>query len=175
LFKERSGEQLQNNKDQTLILFLEINMTSYLQKRMLEEFQVATQLEKRQSTKILQQAKWDLPKAIEIYDQKFNRHCREEESPNIQENQSLLQRAFNSYDKGILIELILWSFLLLVSVYIEFCTVYLLLSALYFLFRFTGSRKQGEASAYSVFNKDCKPIAGTFDSEKMKPYSLLGL
>lgn len=55
--------------------------------------------------------------------------------------------------------------LLLVFHFLE--KIYFILSCFYFIFSNLGIRKEGEMSAYSVFNKGFKKLPGTFSAEEM--------
>lgn len=50
-------------------------------------------------------------------------------------------------------------------IYIE--KMYFIASGFYFIFSNLGKRKEGEMSAYSVFNKGYKQLPGTFSAEDM--------
>ena len=67
-----------------------------------------------------------------------------------------------------------WLLFLALAVYVEFSAVFLLFSGITFIFLNTGERKQGQLSAYSVFNPECKPITGAFESKKMDNFAVWG-
>ena len=51
----------------------------------------------------------------------------------------------------------------LISYFLEFGSIFLCISIIYFIFNNLGKRKDGEISAYSMFNSNYERIAGTFD------------
>jgi len=64
----------------------------------------------------------------------------------------------------------LWTTLYTLAIHLEFGTVYLIVSVLYAIWKNTrtGPKKQGEVSAYSVFNHNCEAIAGTLKAEQFE-------
>ena len=63
-----------------------------------------------------------------------------------------------------------WATCYAIAIELKFGVVFLMLSALfgiYFNTR-TGPKKRNEVSAYSVFNKDCKPIEGSIKAEQFE-------
>lgn len=64
----------------------------------------------------------------------------------------------------------LWTTLYAVAINLEFGTVYLIVSILYVIWKNTrtGPKKQGEVSAYSVFNRNCEAIDGTLTAEQFE-------
>lgn len=66
--------------------------------------------------------------------------------------------------------LLLWSTVYVISIQLEFGTVYLMISVLVFIYYNTrsGPKKKGEISAYSVFNPNCEPIDGTLKPEQFE-------
>lgn len=66
--------------------------------------------------------------------------------------------------------ILLWATLYIIAIHLEFGTVYLIVSILYAIWRNTrtGPKKQGEVSAYSVFNHNCEAIAGTLKAEQFE-------
>ena len=66
------------------------------------------------------------------------------------------------------LKLILWFILLGLSIEMQFGAVYCMLSAFVLLYigTSTRSRKKNEKSAYSVFNKNCEKLDGTFTAEQ---------
>jgi hypothetical protein len=65
---------------------------------------------------------------------------------------------------------LLWTTLYAVAVHLEFGTVYFIVSFLYAIWRNTGTgpKKEGEISAYSVFNPNCEAIDGTLKAEQFE-------
>ncbi|XP_063235598.1 SAYSvFN domain-containing protein 1 [Bacillus rossius redtenbacheri] len=65
---------------------------------------------------------------------------------------------------------LLWLTLLLIAAHFEFGAVFVVVSLLCVIWANTrtGPRKQGEMSAYSVFNPDCQPIDGTLRAEQFE-------
>ncbi len=62
------------------------------------------------------------------------------------------------------VELLLWATVYYIFIVFEFGFVYFTLSVFYFIWRNTRTRRkkrEGEMSAYSVFNPNCEPIHGT--------------
>lgn len=66
--------------------------------------------------------------------------------------------------------ILLWTTLYTIAIHLEFGTVYLIVSVLYAIWKNTrtGPKKQGEVSAYSVFNHNCEAIAGTLKAEQFE-------
>lgn len=62
---------------------------------------------------------------------------------------------------------ILWLVTYFYSIHIEFGAVYFCICALLFIYfnTRTGKRSNDEISAYSVFNRNCERIDGTFSAE----------
>ncbi len=64
--------------------------------------------------------------------------------------------------------IIAWIILLIISNKFKLAFLYLIGTGLYLIFTNLGTRKEGEISAYSVFNKNCEKILGTFDSNQIE-------
>ena len=64
-------------------------------------------------------------------------------------------------------KVVVWLILLYISTFYYLQNIFFILSGIYFIFANLGKRKPGELSAYSVFNKDFKKIAGTMDADEM--------
>jgi Uncharacterized conserved domain (SAYSvFN) len=66
-----------------------------------------------------------------------------------------------------LIYFLIWATLYAIAIELKFGSVYFMLSLLVGVCLNTRTRRKGtkEASAYSVFNKDCEAIDGTFKAE----------
>jgi len=66
--------------------------------------------------------------------------------------------------------ILLWTTLYILAIHLEFGTVYLIVSVLYAVWKNTrtGPKKQGEVSAYSVFNHNCEAIPGTLKAEQFE-------
>jgi len=62
------------------------------------------------------------------------------------------------------IKLCVWAILWWLTIRIEFGTVFLICSAFYAIFASLGERREGELSAYSVFNKGMVALPGTFSA-----------
>ena len=62
-----------------------------------------------------------------------------------------------------IIKIVIWLIFLYLSTFINAQNLYFIVSGIAFIFLNLGKRKSGDLSAYSVFNKDFKKIAGTFD------------
>lgn len=64
----------------------------------------------------------------------------------------------------------LWVILYVIFIEFQFGTVFLIVSAIVFMYvnTRTGPRKDGEVSAYSVFNKNCESIDGTLKAEQFE-------
>ena len=62
-------------------------------------------------------------------------------------------------------KIIIWFAGLYGSCFIALEKIYFILSCFYFIFTNLGKRKEGELSAYSVFNKGFKKLPGTFSPE----------
>ena len=60
-----------------------------------------------------------------------------------------------------------WSLSWACSVYVEFGSVFVMLSIVGLMFSQLGERKKGELSAYSVFNKNFENILGTLTAEEI--------
>ena len=69
--------------------------------------------------------------------------------------------------KATAIKIVIWLSLLYASTYFYMQNIFFIGSAIYFIFSNLGKRKPGELSAYSVFNKDFKKIAGSMDADEM--------
>lgn len=65
---------------------------------------------------------------------------------------------------------LLWATLYAVALHLEFGTIYFIVSFLYAIWRNTGTgpKKEGEMSAYSVFNPNCEAIDGTLKAEQFE-------
>ena len=61
------------------------------------------------------------------------------------------------------LKIAVWLLLLYLSTFVNAQNLFFIVSGIVFIFLNLGKRKQGELSAYSVFNKGFKKIAGTFD------------
>jgi hypothetical protein len=66
--------------------------------------------------------------------------------------------------------ILLWATVYAIAVHLEFGTVYFIVSILYAIWinTRTGPKKQGEISAYSVFNPNCEAIDGTLKAEQFE-------
>ncbi|KAL6444831.1 hypothetical protein ACFW04_002103 [Cataglyphis niger] len=69
-----------------------------------------------------------------------------------------------------LLYFLLWVTLYAIALKYEFGAVYFILSALVFIYLNTrsGPKRQGEPSAYSVFNPNCEAIQGTLDATQFE-------
>ncbi|XP_014280298.1 uncharacterized protein Saysd1 [Halyomorpha halys] len=65
---------------------------------------------------------------------------------------------------------ILWLITYIYAIHIEFGAVYFCICALLFIYfnTRTGKRQRDEISAYSVFNRNCERIDGTFSAEEFE-------
>jgi hypothetical protein len=65
---------------------------------------------------------------------------------------------------------LLWTILYTIAIHLEFGTVYFIVSFLYAIWinTRTGPKKEGEISAYSVFNPNCEAIDGTLKAEQFE-------
>ena len=72
---------------------------------------------------------------------------------------------------------LLWVTLYVLAIKIEFGAVYFILSSFVLIWVNTrsGPKKQGEVSAYSVFNPDCQAIDGTLKAEQLERQLLYGI
>jgi len=59
------------------------------------------------------------------------------------------------------LKLLLWFLLLFIFVRLEFATVYIIISIFVLIFGNLGHRRDGELSAYHVFNENFKELPGT--------------
>ena len=76
-------------------------------------------------------------------------------------------RPWTSIDWAIcFVKFLVWMCLQVIFVKIEFGSVFFLVSCILFMTSNLGKRKKGEASAYSVFNKNCEEIDGTFSAQQ---------
>ncbi|KFO27001.1 hypothetical protein H920_11622 [Fukomys damarensis] len=69
------------------------------------------------------------------------------------------------------LKVLLWLVLLGLFVELEFGLAYFVLSLFYWMYvgtRGPGERKEGEKSAYSVFNPGCEAIQGTLTAEQLE-------
>ena len=74
---------------------------------------------------------------------------------------------------GSLLKLLVWSVGLVLFIWMEFVEVYVILSALCWIYRSLGKREEGTKSAYSVFNENCESITGAYESKPMDNRALL--
>lgn len=68
-------------------------------------------------------------------------------------------------------KVLLWLVLLGLFVELEFGLAYFVLSMFYWMYvgtRGPGEKKEGEKSAYSVFNPGCEAIQGTLTAEQLE-------
>lgn len=74
------------------------------------------------------------------------------------------------------LNVIIWCILFSLAVYVEFGVIYIIISGFYIIWVNTSTRPKyrNEISAYSVFNRNCEPIDGTLDAEKLQNQMLLG-
>uniref|UniRef100_A0A8C4UDD3 SAYSVFN motif domain containing 1 n=1 Tax=Falco tinnunculus TaxID=100819 RepID=A0A8C4UDD3_FALTI len=73
--------------------------------------------------------------------------------------------------RPLLLKVLLWAVLLALFAELELGLPYLVLSGLYWMYAGTrgpAERRQGELSAYSVFNPGCAAIAGTLTAEQLE-------
>ncbi|NXV71838.1 SMDC1 protein, partial [Atlantisia rogersi] len=73
--------------------------------------------------------------------------------------------------RPLLLKVLLWAVLLALFVELELGLPYFILSLLYWMYAGTrgpAERRQGELSAYSVFNPGCTAIAGTLTAEQLE-------
>lgn len=72
---------------------------------------------------------------------------------------------------------VIWISLFMYFIMIQFGAVFFTFSVLIGIYLNTRTRpkKQGEVSAYSVFNKDCQSINGTLDAEQLQRQMLYGV
>lgn len=63
---------------------------------------------------------------------------------------------------------LVWVCVYILFIYIQFGAVYFCISMLIFIYynTRTGRKSRGEVSAYSVFNRNCEQIDGTFTAEQ---------
>lgn len=71
---------------------------------------------------------------------------------------------------------LLWATLYALALRLEFGAVYFILSSFYLIWANTrsGPKKEGEMSAYSVFNPDCQSIDGTLKAEQFEREIMFG-
>ena len=158
-------------------------MASFQQKRMVEEMVANCHMDEKRARKILQKAKWNLPKAYEIVIGE-----KKEAGPSVSNptNNSSTPRTspkpiwmkslaflWSIFVQNMMITFI-WTLLLVFFAYCEFGSVFAICSGIFFLFWCTGTRREGEMSAYSVFNKNYEALPGAFESQKMDSYAMLG-
>lgn len=69
-----------------------------------------------------------------------------------------------------------WATCWMIAIELKFGIVYLLFSALFFIYfnTRTGPKRQDEVSAYSVFNKNCESIKGTLTAEQLAGEMIYG-
>ncbi|XP_042679612.1 SAYSvFN domain-containing protein 1 [Centrocercus urophasianus] len=73
--------------------------------------------------------------------------------------------------RPLLLKVLLWAVLLALFAELELGLPYFVLSLLYWMYAGTrgpAERRQGELSAYSVFNPGCTAIAGTLTAEQLE-------
>ncbi|NXI45152.1 SMDC1 protein, partial [Galbula dea] len=73
--------------------------------------------------------------------------------------------------RPLLLKVLLWAVLLALFAELELGLPYFVLSLLYWMYAGTrgpAERRQGELSAYSVFNPGCAAIAGTLTAEQLE-------
>ena len=66
-----------------------------------------------------------------------------------------------------IVKVILWIIGLYVAAYYSVHTLYFITSGFYLMFTNLGKRKEGELSAYSVFNKNFERLHGTMDGTEL--------
>eukprot|EP01084_Bolivina_argentea_P003777 7111_1 len=77
---------------------------------------------------------------------------------------TVLDKWISLIDRKVVIKLFIWLICwFLVSYFLQFGSIYLCISIIYFIFNNLGKRKNGQLSAYSMFNDNYERIAGTFD------------
>ena len=76
----------------------------------------------------------------------------------------VIAREFSRSNK---INLLVWCLSFYVAYFIEFLTVWIILSLTFLLFTNLGDRKEGELSAYSVFNKGFRNLLGSLTAEEI--------
>ena len=71
---------------------------------------------------------------------------------------------------------LLWATLYALAVRFEFGAVYFIISSFYLIWvnTRTKTKKEGEISAYSVFNPDCQSIDGTLKAEQFEREIMFG-
>ncbi|KAM4692961.1 SAYSvFN domain-containing protein 1 [Discoglossus pictus] len=77
----------------------------------------------------------------------------------------------------LLLKILIWLILLGLFVELEFGLAYFIVSMFYWLYQGTrksGQKKQGEKSAYSVFNPGCEAIQGTVTAEQLQRELVFG-
>lgn len=69
-----------------------------------------------------------------------------------------------------------WATCWMIAIELKFGIVYLLFSALFFVYfnTRTGPKRRDEVSAYSVFNKNCESIKGTLTAEQLAGEMMYG-
>jgi hypothetical protein len=170
-------------------------MASYQQKRMLEDLMKTCEIDETKAKKILRQSKWNFEKAREIVE-KVEAEATGKRGgggeggrgmPHVEEATEKLAAATAtpSGHRGLLLVLrsmiwenllfiVVWALLFAFFLYCEFGAVFSIVSGIFFLFWCTGTREKGEKSAYSVFNRNCESITGSFESRKMDSFAMWG-
>lgn len=98
----------------------------------------------------------------------------EEETESILSDESAIDDSINCFSYKDLLYytlcFILWLITFFIFIKWEFGTVFLISSAIIFMYvnTRTGPKKRNEISAYSVFNQNCKSIDGTLKAEQFE-------
>ena len=92
------------------------------------------------------------------------------------ESSSLKKVFLKLYNVKVILNFGIWFCLLIFFVKIEFGAVYFAVSGLVVMYYSMGKRKRSpkEPSAYSVFNKNCERIEGTFTAEQFERQMIYG-
>ncbi|CAH1392728.1 unnamed protein product [Nezara viridula] len=99
-----------------------------------------------------------------------NESIEELEKDSVDVDSSLKSETLNIVTLKTFLLFILWLVTYFYSIHIEFGAVYFCICALLFIYfnTRTGKRPRDEISAYSVFNRNCERIDGTFSAEEFE-------
>ncbi|XP_057296772.1 SAYSvFN domain-containing protein 1-like [Hydractinia symbiolongicarpus] len=147
----------------------------------LAEFRASRRLKERQQGKTMSQEHEDNKKDNNISSQVIRQESNSVSSVLDNDNYGsetecgYIQRIFRKlYSAKSLLQFALWFSLLLFFIEIEFGAVYFIVSLTIIMYFSMKKGKSNGPSAYSVFNKDCERIDGTFTAEQFEQQMIYG-
>lgn len=148
----------------------------------LAEFRASRRLKERQQGKTMSQEHEGNKKDIDISSQLIRQESNSASSSVLENDDygsetecGYIQRIFRKlYSAKFLLQFALWFSLLLFFIEIEFGAVYFIVSLTIIMYFSMKKGKSTGPSAYSVFNKDCERIDGTFTAEQFEQQMIYG-